>query len=140
MNTEVLTTFTEMLAGLSSVEEAPALPLPSVPATRTAWAYPLPGTAVPDAHRGRSGGLVTKNTDDIIVEWHLKVNPDQIAVFLSEAPAVLEEFRNAIWKLGTPSLGIVSIAVPRFGQLGWGNDFTYGFRLRVGVVHWSEVS
>ena len=137
---DVQTLFAEMLTGLDDVEEAPPTPLPQLPGTKTAWCYPIPGDSAPNAHKGAAGGLITQQTDAMVVEWHLKIDRQEVDHFLSLGVPMLDRLRNGIWGLSGQAVMIRSVRTTRFGELGWGTDFSYGIRLSVEFIHFDEVS
>lgn len=109
--------------------------------------YPQPGPSVAAQHTGRANtGPVIRNDDAIIVEWHLKRSADVIAESVPEMTEMTDALRDALWgafartRFGGTVIGMTSIETDRFGELGWGSDFTFGVRLLLNITHAAELA
>lgn len=137
--------FASQLALMPGIAAAYYPPPPSLGEDVSILIYPIPGQSLPDAHRGRGGGLLYRNTDDIAVEYHHRISPAEYVDAFPGAIAFLENIRTGvprIWqtnKFNETVDGIGPLVVDRYGHIGWGSDYTFGVRVRCEVRYMTEV-
>lgn len=136
----------ERLRLIPGVVQAPDAPPSQLVEDRMLIVYPMPGASTPMAHNGRDRQAVIQNRDNVIVEWHFKVAADQVAAFLGIATPLIDQIRDTIWSEflrnrfgGTVDL-LYAVNTDQFGEMGWGTDFTYGFRMNLDLLHGTSIS
>ena len=134
------------LALVPGVVQVPDAPPPQLADDRMLLVYPQPGASTPMQHGGRTGQAVMQHRDVIVVEWHLKAAMDQAAVFLALGVPLFDLVRDLLWSEyvrhqfnGTVTL-LTAINTDHFGEMGWGSDPTWGFRLLLDVMHAAEIT
>lgn len=143
--TEICAAITNELRSIPGVSQVPDAPPAQLGEDRMLVIYPQPGPSTPASHRGRSGNVVISNRDVIVVEWHLKRAADQTAEFLQLGVPLLDLMRTTLWRAFNPGRfggtveGLYSIDTDHFGELGWGSDHTWGFRLMLDLSHSADV-
>jgi len=121
------------VAGVDSVPDQPPAQLAN---QRMLLVYPNTGQTQP------MNNEVIAGRDTIVVEWHLKNPDDKLAYGIQQALPVLDATRLALWsayragEFRTPGVTLLhTVTTETFGQMGWGDDPTFGFRLTLDVSH-----
>lgn len=143
---EVCLAMAQRLRLLPGFDAVPDEPMPMLPDDRMLLIYPNVGASTPRAHAGSTGKALIEYRDTVIVEAHLKIATDEIEAGIRWATPMLDRVRDGIWseatrnKFGGTITQLFSITTTDYGELGWGDQPTFGFRLAVEVSHHSEVS
>ena len=140
----VLAAFHTVLSAVPGPDRFPVNPPAMLSDNRMVLIYPQPGPSAPYLQAGRSGFPVYRHEETIIVEFHLRIAEDRIDEAIPESTELLDLVRQAIWtrqaidQYGGVIDGITRIDTLQFGELGWGSDFTFGFRLGIELTHTDE--
>lgn len=142
----VTAAFRDVLARVTGIGTVAAGVPPMLADDRTAIVYAVPGDAVAMANAGRAGRPVYRAEDQIVIEWHVKIAKDDVTRGDEAALPVLDAVRGAVWAqpkdgmfAGTVTL-LTNVATEHYGDMGYGSDNTFGFRLLVSVTIAAEAA
>lgn len=142
---EIVSAIAATLRDVDGIDQAPDVPPAILGDNVMALTYPQPGDSTPQNHSGRGGRPVVGNADTIVVEVHRKLQNDQIAEGIGWLATMFDAVRAAIWreyadtKFDRTVTSLSAIRTETYGNLSWGSDETFGFRLTLDVTHHVEM-
>ena len=129
---------------LPNIDNAPDYPTPNLADGRTLFVYAVPGSSSIQAHTGSHRGLPFRNLDRFIIEYHCKIQPDRLADGIQITEEMCDLMRFDLWsafnedRFNGTAISIGSIDTNAYGDLGWGSDTSFGFRLSIEIGHADE--
>jgi len=138
--------FSERLALLPGITEAPWPPPPKLVSTTTLIVYPSPAATTTQVHHGKNRTAILSHRDIIQIELHRKGQTDAYGSWIPWAAGMVDMVRQAVWseykrnKFGESITGIYSTNVDYWGKLVWAGEDSYGFRMSVDLQHDDELS
>lgn len=119
----------------------PDQPTPNVPDAKMLFVYPNIGNTKPASHRGSTGPVI-ECRDTLVVEFHMPNPLDALAYGIQQTTPILDAVRDTLWAgyahgaFRAAGLTILhAVNTESFGNMGWGKQDTFGFRLTLDVSH-----